>query len=545
MLRASCRLALPGLGRPGLGALCLRALYLGPLCLGALCLALVPAAAPAVAAQTLRLGLASDITSLDPHLLAAQPNLVAARHVFDSLIDVDERTRLIPALAQSWRAVDPLTWEFTLRPGVRFHDGSPLTLDDVIFSLQRPLTLKTPGGFAAYVRAIAELRAVDDRTLRVRTHVQYGALPEDLNSILIVSRRAAEQATSADFDRGRALIGTGPFRFASYARGDRLRLVRNEHYWGPRPAWDAVELRALVTDPVRTAALLSGQVDAIEQVPSADYARLRAAGRHRFSQTVSWRTIFLHLDQYRERSPGVGATPNPLLDRRVREAISLAIDRSALTRVVLEGLAVPAANLVSPGVFGHDPQLAPDPYDPARARQLLAQAGYPSGYALTLAGPNNRYMNDDQVVQAVAQMLARVGITPRVEVAPLNVYLARARREELSVALLGWGSFAGDLALRSLLLTHDPKKGHGAWNWGRYSNPVLDALVVRALGTVRRDEREALARQAQALAAGDRAAVPLYHQLATWAMRPGLDYVARTDEFTLAQFFVPAADQRR
>lgn len=494
-------------------------------------------------AAPLRLGLAADITSLDPHLLAAQPNLVAARHMFESLIEVDDRARLIPGLAESWRSLDPLNWEFKLRAGVRFHDGTPLTIDDVIFSLQRPLTLRSPGGYAAYVRPIAELRALDAHTLLVRTHVPYGALPEDINAILIVSKRAAERATSVDFDAGRALIGTGPYRFVSYARGDRLRLVRHAEYWGAQPAWDTVELRTLVTDPVRTAALVSGEVDAIEQVPSADYARLSAAGRFRFAQTVSWRTIFLHLDQYREQPPGVsvtgGAVRNPYQDRRVREAISLAINRDALTRVTLENLAVPAASLVSPGIFGHDPSLKPDPYDPARARRLLDAAGFPSGFAATVAGPNNRYMNDDQVVQAVAQMLARVGIKPRVEVAPLNVYLARARREELSMALLGWGSFAGDLALRSLLLTGDAAKGHGAWNWGRYTNPALDALVTRALGTADRHRREALIRQASRMAADDRAVIPLYHQLATWAMRPGLGYRARTDEFTLAQYFIP------
>jgi peptide/nickel transport system substrate-binding protein len=509
-----------------------------------LCCATAPAAA-------LRIGLAADITSLDPHLLAAQPNLVAARHMFESLVDVDERTRLIPGLATSWRPLDARTWEFKLRSGVTFHDGTPLTVDDVIYSLQRPLGMKGAGGYAAYVRSIAELRAADASTLHVITRTPYGALPEDINSILIVSRRAAEHATSADFDAGRALVGTGPYRYASYARGDRLKLVRYDGYWGKKPAWDAVELRTLVTDPVRTAALVSGQVDAIENVPSADYARLRAEGRYTFSQAVSWRTLFVHLDQFRAHPPGVSATNgaplagNPYMDVRVRRAMSLAIDRRALTRVMLEGLAVPAANVVSPGVFGHDPALEPDPYDPGAARRLLAEAGYAAGFSVTLAGPNNRYMNDDQVLQAVAQMLARVGLRPQVQVAPLNVFLARMRKQEASAALLGWGSFAADLALRSLLATPDAAKGYGAWNWARYSNPALDALVTQSLATVDHAQREALARRASRIVANDAAIIPLYHQLATWAMRPGLSYRARTDEFTLAQFFVPASDERQ
>jgi peptide/nickel transport system substrate-binding protein len=496
-------------------------------------------------AATLRIGLAADITSLDPHLLAAQPNLVAARHMFESLVDVDAETRPIPGLAISWRPLDALTWEFKLRRGVTFHDGTPLTVDDVIYSLQRPLTLKSAGGYAAYVRSIRTLTAVDAHTLRIVTHSPYGALPEDINSILIVSRRAAEHATSADFDAGRALVGTGPYRYVSYSRGDRLTLARYEGYWGEKPAWDTVELRTLVTDPVRTAALVSGQVDAIENVPTADYAKLRADGQFKFAQTVSWRTVFIHLDQYRAHPPGMteaqGAPlqSNPYMDVRVRRAISLAINREALTRVMLEGLAVPAANIVSPGVFGHDPKLRPDPYDPEQARRLLAEAGYSAGFSVTLAGPNNRYMNDEQVLQAVAQMLARIGIRPQVQVAPLNVFLARMRRQEASAALLGWGSFAADLALRSLLATPDPAKGYGAWNWAHYSNPALDALVTQSLATVDRAQREKLAQRASRIAAQDEAIIPLYHQLATWAMRPGLTYRARTDEFTLAQHFKP------
>ncbi|HSQ05318.1 MAG TPA: ABC transporter substrate-binding protein, partial [Burkholderiales bacterium] len=443
--------------------------------------ALLLGCAATTSAATLRIGLSSDITSLDPQFLATQPNLTAARHMFESLVDVDERTHLIPGLATSWRALDPLTWEFRLRQGVKFHDGSALTVGDVIFSLQRPLSIQgSPGGFAAYVRSIASLQAVDDYTLRVVTRTPYGALPEDINSILIISKRAAEHATPADFDAGRALVGTGPYRFARYARGDRLELVRHDEYWGKRPLWERVELRTMTTDPIRTAALLSGEVDVIEHVPSADYARLAARPELHLEQTVSWRTIFLTLDQYRDRPPGIAgksgqtARANPFRDRRVRLALSKAIDRDALARIVLEGLAMPAANIVSPGVFGHDPALRPEPVDRDAARHLLAEAGYPNGFELTLSGPNNRYINDEQVLQAVAQMLAHVGIRAYVEAAPLNVFLTRVRREQTSFALLGWGSFAADLAMRSLIAAPDRERGYGAWNWGRYSSPALN-----------------------------------------------------------------------
>jgi peptide/nickel transport system substrate-binding protein len=203
----------------------------------------------------------------------------------------------------------------------------------------------------------------------------------------------------------------------------------------------------------------------------------------------------------------------------------------------MEGLAVPAANIVSPGVFGHDPALQPERYDPEGAKRLLAEAGYPNGFRVTLAGPNNRYINDEQVLQTVAQLLTRIGIQTRVEAAPMSAFLGRVRKEETSFALLGWGTFAADLALRSLVATPNPDKGWGAWNWGRYANPKVDALMAQALASVDRPRREALARAANTLAMNDLAFIPLHHQVVSWAMRAGIDYTPRTDEFTFAHHF--------
>src|SRR5262245_59536817 len=259
-----------------------------------------------VNAADLKIGLSADVTTLDPHFLAAQPNITIGRHVFESLTEVDEKTRLIPGLAESWRALDPTTWEFKLRRGVKFHDGSELTAEDVVFSLDRPHTIQgSPGGFSSYVRAITAKKIVDSHTLRVTTASPYGALPQDINSILIVSKKAAANATGADFDSGRAMVGTGPYRFVKFARGESVDLARNDSYWGARPAWDRVQLKMLPSDPVRTAALLSGEIDAIEHIPSADLAKLRAKTALHLIQTVSWRTIFLHVDQYRAQPPSV------------------------------------------------------------------------------------------------------------------------------------------------------------------------------------------------------------------------------------------------
>jgi peptide/nickel transport system substrate-binding protein len=497
-----------------------------------------------VHAADLRIGLAADVTSMDPHFVNLNPNNLVAQHVFDTLTHIDENARLVPGLAESWKAIDATTWEFKLRRGVKFHDGSELTAEDVIYSLERPATIvNSPGSFVPYTRPIVSKQAVDRYTVRLKTASPYAMVPYDLNSVYIVSKRAASGVRPEEFNQGKGMIGTGPFYFVSFKRGDRVELARHDQYRGKRPEWDKVTLRIMPNDPARIAALLSGDVDAIEQVPTADLPKLRANASFQVAQTVSWRTIFLHLDQFRDRVPGVtdrSGRPldrNPFKDVRVRKAISMAINRQGIVERVMEGTALPASNLVAPQVFGYAAALKPEPFDADGAKKLLADAGYPNGFSIVLHAPNNRYVNDDQVAQALAQMLARVGITARVELLPANVYFVKARNQEFGVAMLGWGSFSGDLALRTVCATFDAEKGFGTWNWGRYSNPRLDRLVTQSLATLDEAKREGVAREAMTVAMQDYAIIPLYHQISSWAMRKGLAYTARADEYTLAYQF--------
>jgi peptide/nickel transport system substrate-binding protein len=490
-------------------------------------------------AAELRIGLAADVTSMDPHFLNLQPNVNIGWHVFDALTHVDEDARLVPGLAASWRALDATTWEFKLRRGVRFHDGSELTAEDVVFSIER--TLQVPNGqFGTFTRRIVAKEIPDPYTLRLKTAAPYAMVPYDLNSVFIVSKKAATGARSEDFDSGRAMIGTGPYRFARFARGDRVELARNERYWGGPAAWDKVSFRIIPTDGARLAGLLSGDLDLIEQVPTADLQRIRRDALLETATKVSWRTIFFYLDRHRDRDPRISdkagrpLAHNPFSDIRVRRALSQAINRQAIAERLMDGAALPASNLVSPPVFGYAADLQPDAYDPEGAKRLLAEAGYPEGFAVTLSATNNRYVNDEQLAQAVAQMLARIGIQIRVAAFPVNVYLPKGAKGDFAFAMLGWGSFSADLALRSLVATADAKKGFGAFNWSGYSNPKLDELLERAFATVDEKAREALAREAMRTAMRDYAVIPLHHQVSTWAMKRSLAYAPRTDEFTLA-----------
>ena len=500
------------------------------------------------AAAELRIGMGADVTSMDPHFVNLGPNNNIAEHVFEKLITLDADSRLIPALALSWRAVDANTWEFRLRRGVKFQDGAEFTAEDVAFSIDRVGRIpNSPGPFTPYTRPIRQVQIVDPYTIRFVTAGTYPLIPNDLSTIYIVSKKAASGASTEHFDAGRAMIGTGPFKFVRFARGDRVELARNDGYWGPKPVWDRVTFRILPNDPARLAALLSGDVQAIENIPTADVPRLRANPDINIYRKVSHRIIFLHLDQFRDRTPyitdksGKPLAKNPLKDLRVRQAISKAINRQAIQDRIMEGMSVPSANLVPSPMFGHNPQLQPDAFDPEAAKKLLAEAGYPAGFRLTIHGPNNRYVNDDQILQALGGMLTRVGIETRVEALPMNVYLSRASKLEFSVALIGWGASTAEASspLRSHLATYDQAKGMGAFAWGRYSDRKLDALLEEALRTVDDGRREKLLKEAVAIGIGNLGVIPIHHQINTWAARKGIVYTPRIDEYTLAQFFRP------
>ena len=490
-------------------------------------------------------------SSMDPHFFNLFPNINVSDHMFETLVKMDPDSKPMPGLAESWRLVDDLTWEFKLRRGVKFHDGSDFTAEDVAWSIDRiPLIANSPGRFDSYTKAIVSKQIIDPLTIRFRTATPYPLMLPDLTAVFIVSKKATAGAlpqglASEDFAAGKGMSGTGPFKFVRFARDDRVELERNDAYWGNKPAWGKVTLRFIAADPTRVAALLSGDVDAIENVPTADLKRIRENQGLNFFSKVSHRMIYFNLDQ-REKSPfvfdndGKPLDKNPLRDLRVRKALSMAVNRDAIRDRLMEGLSLPTANLVPPALFGHNPTLKPV-FDADGARKLLTEAGYPNGFALTFHGPNNRYVNDDQIMQTIAQMWARIGVKARVDAMPLAVYFPRGTKKEFSVTLVGWGAQTGEASspLRALVACENKEKGFGVINYPSYCNPKMDALMEEGLRTVDDRKRSQLFQDAVKIVVDDAALVPVHHQVTTWAAKRAIDYVGRTDERTYAHAFFP------
>jgi peptide/nickel transport system substrate-binding protein len=501
----------------------------------------------AAVAQELRLGVAAEPTSMDPHFHNLTPNNSMLSHIFEYLVDQDERQRLQPGLAESWKAIDATTWEFKLRRNVRWHDGSPFTADDVLFSFERaPNVEGSPSSFGIYARGKA-LTKVDDYTVHIKTAAPYPLMPNDVSQIFIISKKHATGAKTPDFNSGKAAVGTGPFRYVEYTPGNRIVMQRNDSYWGTKPHWVRVTFRGIKSDPSRVAALLAGDVDLIDEVPATDMERLKKDPKLTIAQTVSNRIIYLHLDHFRDDSPFVkakdgGPIKNPLRDRRVRTAISKMIDRDAIVSRVMEGQAVKAGQLLPDGFFGVSKKLKPVAYDPAGAKKLLAEAGVPNGFRLTIHSPNDRYPNDAKIAEAVGQMLTRNGIDTQVVTMTQGVFFREAstgspeKGPKFSFILVGWGSGTGEASspLKSLLATFDREKGMGPSNRGRYSNPEVDKLINDALATVDDARRQDLLARATEVAIEDVGIIPMHYQVNTWAMRKGFSYTPRTDERTLA-----------
>jgi len=493
-------------------------------------------------AEDLTVGLSSPITSLDPHFANNSPNKAVARHFFQALLQFDEKLEVAPALATAWRRVGDTTWEFQLRPNVQFSDGSPFTANDVVASFERaPSVPNSPASLALFTRSIKQVSVIDPLKVRIETKYPDPLLPMMMPEILIIPA-ANKGASTNDFNTGKAMIGSGPFIFGAHLPGDRIIMKRNDRYWGKPADWEKVTLRFISNEGGRVAALLSGDVDLIENVPPDLIAKVKQSGAFHVVQSRPALPVYLGLDMGRDVTPFVtgnnpapGAKANPLLDKRVRQALSYAIDRKAISERIMSGTTAPAGQMLVTGLFGTSSKLAPMSYDPKKAKALLTEAGFPNGLTLTLHGPNDRLANDSRVIQAIAQMWTRAGIVTKVEVMPWNVYFSKTTRREFSIYMMSSGAVSEmATALNSVAVTHDLPNGRGVNNRGRYSNPQVDDLVNTAFLTLDDAKRKDLLARASEIAMEDVAVMPLYFYSFSIASPKTISYAPRLDQFTLA-----------
>lgn len=506
----------------------------------ALCLGLAGGGAMA---DPLAIAIGGAFTTMDPHFYNATPNHTVAMQVFDRLIDRKPDTSLAPALALSWEAISDTVWEFKLREGVTWHDGEPFTAEDVAFTYERARDVpNSPGGFGGFLREVESVEVIDPLTLHITTPAPAPNLPRNLAFVPIISKHVGETATTEDYNSGKAVIGTGPFKFVSYTPGDRVEYVRNDDWWGGEVDWDSLTLRTISDPGARVAALLSGDVDIIDTPPAGDLERLSSRDGIQIFSTPGMRLMYVIPNLKDEAASHVTAkdgsalSENPLDDVRVREALSISLNREALVDRIMEGAAVPTGQWLAEGSYSYNDNVGVPAYDPERAKALLAEAGYPDGFALDLIGPNNRYPNDGPTTQAVAQFWTRIGVETSVETLPWSAYSTTSAGGEFGAGLLGWGSPTGEAGylLTNVIASTDADAGLGIYNRGAYSNPELDELAVTATATIDDDAREEMLEEAIQIVADDVPIIPLFLLNNNWAVRAGIDFDARRDERTLA-----------
>jgi peptide/nickel transport system substrate-binding protein len=519
--------------------------------------ALLALAGGAAQGQTLRIGLASEPTSMDPHYHQATPNDALSAHVFDTLVAADAGMKLIPGLATAWKPINDTTWEFTLRQGVKFSNGSPFTPEDVIFTFCRVLNnpQAIAGSYENIARKIDKMDVKDGSTLVITTKTPYPLLANELTRLWVLSSGIVQHdkirfdpehncgvtgpwPKMEDFNSGKNAIGTGPFVLKSFVRGSGVTLERSESYWGKKPAWKEVKMTPVPNAGPRMTGLLAGDFDLIENPAARDLKRLNGDKKFKYVITPSVRVLFLQMDVGRNPSPQVQAPDgkNPLQDLRVRKAISMAIDRKAITERIMDGAATPANQYLPDGMFGALPHAPELKYDPAGAKKLLAEAGYPNGFSMTLAATNDRYINDAAVAQAVAQYLSRVGIKTDVNAMTRSVFFPQRAKRDFSFAMGGWGSDTGEASsfLTYWVTSLDKAGGVGTSNYGGFSDAAFDKVFRQAITTVDPGAREKLLQESVRLALEQLPAIPLHFESSTWAFRGDIAYEGRADQLTLA-----------
>ncbi|WP_088282941.1 ABC transporter substrate-binding protein [Ideonella sp. A 288] len=500
-----------------------------------------------VHATTLRWAAQNDILTLDPHSQNHATTNAILQHAYEGLTRYNAKYEVEPALATKWTQISPTQVRFELRKGVKFHDGSPFTADDVIFSFGR---IKQPAGtMSIYVTGITEIRKVDDHTVDFMLSGPNPILLRNIADFFIMSKSWSEKNKTTNVQdykakeenfASRNVNGTGTYRITGWTPDQRVTMTINKDGWD-KPAGNVTEVvyTPIKADATRVAALLSGDVDMVTDLPTQDVARLRADPKLAILDGHEVRTIFVALDHFNpELKYSDVKGKNPFKDKRVREALNIAIDREAIKRATMRGLSMPAAIIVAPGVNGHSPDIdQPLKPDPEKAKRLLAEAGYPNGFEFQLNCPNNRYVNDEEICQNLVSMWARVGIKTKLAAEGMATFIQKVQNFDTSAYLLGWGvaTYDAQYSLQSLIRTRTTG-ADGNFNFGRISDAKVDQLVDAMKTETDVAKRNALIREALVRTRDEHLTVPLHHQLRPWAMKKSVETVHRSDDRPSARF---------
>jgi peptide/nickel transport system substrate-binding protein len=484
----------------------------------------VTAAPHIAAAKTLRMAYDADPTSLDPHEQLSSATLQLSHLLFDPLVRFRKDLSHEPRLAKSWEAIDARTTRFHLRDGVRFHSGRTLTAEDVVWTFDR---LKRSPDFKALFEPFSEARAIDPLTVDLVTKEPYPLVLNLATYIFPMDREfyAGKDARGRPKDdivkHGASFAsthasGTGPFVVSGREQGVRLTFKRFGDYWDKDSPGN---LQEIVLTPIkepatRVAALLAGDVDYIAPVPPTDLGRIRSAACCELITMLSPRIVTFELNQ--ERVPA-------FKDKRMRLAVNYAVNRKGLADKILRGFGTAAGELSPPGYAGHDPELVPR-FDLQKAKALMAEAGYSDGFSVTMMAPNNRYIEDARIAQAVAAMLAKIGITVDLLTMPKAQYWQRFDERAADIMMIGWQSDTQDSAnfYEFLVMSPDPETGYGQYNAGNYSNPEVDRLTIETQSMTDPEARAAQLKRIERILYEDGAIVPLHWQHLSWGARKGV-----------------------
>jgi len=493
-------------------------------------------------AATLRVANQGDATSLDPHSLNESLQLTITGNVYEPLVGRDKKLGLEPTLATKWSQTSPTVWRFELRKGVKFHDGTPFTADDVVFSFKR--AAGDGSDMKGYTSSLKDIRKVDDFTVEMETTAPFPILPDVISLVYIMSKKWCEDnKAERPVDRRKGIEntasfrsnGTGPYRVKERQPTTRTTFVRNGAYWGKVEGnVDEVIFTPIGNDATRVAAMLSGEIDMMEPVPLQDVERLKSGGNINVMQGPELRTIFLGMDQKRDEllSSSVKGK-NPFKDKRVRQAFYQAIDIEAIKARVMRNAATPTGLMVAPGIKGFVPDMNKRlPHDTEAAKKLLADAGYPNGFEVGMNCPNDRYVNDGEICQAVAANLARIGVKVNLQAESKATYFPKILRRDTSFYLLGWtpGTYDAHNALSNLMAT-PTDKGQGQFNLGSYSNAKVDELTAKIQSETDQTKRNAMIAEAFKQHADDIGHIPLHQQALAWAMKKNVSLVQLADNF--------------